>query len=493
MSARSVKSAIEPGSAIGAYPDNAAIDLPALPPTDIHLNTESGRHLVLITAVLICVTILQRFAVPVAEGQFGFGFLFGLVIAVWLVLRGSLHVNAERLVTYIVVVVAIMLVLFANTNGFSTSSLGMLFIVYSLYIFELNIDIDEYISILKSYQKIMMICVYCGLVQFFIQFALGQNVMFPFDMILPDSFFIPGFNLRIPIDDSLPYLKSTGLWFLEPSHFSQFLAIAIVIELKYFNRLSHLGLYAFSMILCFSGTGVMLLGLIVPIFLVMRGRFGVIAVALLGLISIIVFRDVFPFSVFFDRLADFSNPLASGSGRFLAPYWLVDELMQHRPGVLLWGLGPGEMEKIAFQTDYFLQDSSWMKLWIEYGIISLTCFGLFFLYSLFVRSPDRVLSLAFLIQFLFLGGYLLSFYVHFLYLALVVWPQVRRERGAGQGIVQCSVARSAVRTGWSDLPMDERPGSRRGALDSVQCGFARPCGHDTSESRGAGIPSGRDR
>jgi hypothetical protein len=442
VSARSIKSAIEPGSVSGAHPDNAAIDPPALPPMAIRHHTDSRRHLALITAVLICVTILQRFAVPAAQGQFGFGFLFGLVIALWLVLRGSLHVDAGRLVTYIVAVVAIMLVLFANTNGFSTSSLGMLFIIYSLYIFELDLDFDEYILILKSYQKIMMICVYCGLVQFSVQFVLEQNFMFPFDMILPGKFFIPNFNLQIPISDGLPYLKSTGLWFLEPSHFSQFLAIAIVIELRYFNRLSHLVMYAFSMILCFSGTGVILLGIIMPIFLVMRRRFGMIAVAVLGLISIIVFRDVFPFSVFFDRLADFSNPLASGSGRFLAPYWLVGELMLDRPDILLWGVGPGEMERITFQTDYFLQDSSWVKLWIEYGFVGLTCFGVFFLYSLFVRSPDRVLSLAFLIQFLFLGGYFLSFYVHFLYLALVVWPQLQgvatpperdgrqRERGA---------------------------------------------------------------
>jgi hypothetical protein len=265
--------------------------------------------------------------------------------------------------------------------------------------------------------------------------------MFPFDLALPSSFFIPGFNLQIPIDDRFPYLKSTGLWFLEPSHFSQFLAIAIVIELRYFNRFTHIAMYAFSMILCFSGTGVILLGIVVPIFLVLRGRLGVIALAVLGMISIVVFRDVFPFSVFFDRLADFSNPLASGSGRFFAPYWLVGELMLDRPSVLLWGVGSGEMERITFQTDYFLQDSSWMKLWIEYGIIGLMCFGSFFLYSLFVRSPDRILSLAFLVQFLFLGGYLLSFYVHFLYMALVVWPRIgglaampwpdgrRRDRG----------------------------------------------------------------
>jgi NADH:ubiquinone oxidoreductase subunit H len=43
---------------------------------------------------------------------------------------------------------------------------------------------------------------------------------------------------------------------------------------------------------------------------------------------------------------------------------------------------------------------------------------------LFARSTNRILSFACLIQFLFLGGFLNSFYVQFLYLCLVVWPVV---------------------------------------------------------------------
>lgn len=78
-------------------------------------------------------------------------------------------------------------------------------------------------------------------------------------------------------------------------------------------------------------------------------------------------------------------------------------------------------------TDYFVQDSSWFKLVVEYGYVAVMFFGLFFVLSLFRKSPDKVLSAACLVQFLFLGGYLLSFYVHFLYLVLVVWPELIEE------------------------------------------------------------------
>lgn len=42
-------------------------------------------------------------------------------------------------------------------------------------------------------------------------------------------------------------------------------------------------------------------------------------------------------------------------------------------------------------------------------------------------NHPTILSAACLVQFLFLGGYLLSFYVHFLYLVLVVWPELSEE------------------------------------------------------------------
>ena len=61
-----------------------------------------------------------------------------------------------------------------------------------------------------------------GLLQMAVQFVAKPEWMFPLDMFLPEQLSISQFNLRIPITDSLPYLKGNGLVFLEPSHFSQF-------------------------------------------------------------------------------------------------------------------------------------------------------------------------------------------------------------------------------------------------------------------------------
>ncbi len=378
--------------------------------------------------ILGCVTIGQRFAVPFDESQFGVGFLLCLLITMSMALSGRLTVDPLRIILYSIGMGGCMVTLFFKRDAFSFISFVMMLVVYLPYIFSLKLERHDYLRLLAAFQDIMLFCVWCGVVQFLIQFPLSPDFMYPFDLVLPQPLFIPEFNLRIPITDTLPYEKSTGLWFLEPSHFSQFLAFAVIIELRYFNRWRRLALYIGSMGLCFSGTGLILLATVGTLLVIAQRRIGVILLAIFGLLCTLLFRDFFPFSVFFDRLSDFTNPLASGSGRFIAPYWVIADLIEEgRSQLLLWGLGPGQLKMIVQYTDYFVQDSSWFKLVIEYGYVGAVCLGGFFLVSLFRGAPDKILAFACLIQYLFLGGYLLSFYVHFLYLVLVVWPELIPE------------------------------------------------------------------
>lgn len=308
--------------------------------------------------ILGCVTIGQRFAVPLDESQFGFGFLLCLLIVALLAMSGRLTIEPSRLILYVIGMSGCLVTLFFKRDAFSLISMVMLFVIYFSYIFSNKMSYGQYYEILSSYQNIMLFCVWCGLAQFSIQFVLTSDFMFPFDLILPESFFIPEFNLRIPITEDLPYEKSTGLWFLEPSHFSQFLAFAVIIELRHFNRPKRLLLYLGSIILCFSGTGFILLSIVGTILIIAQRRVGLILIGVLGFASIFVFSDIFPFSIFYQRLSDFTNPLASGSGRFIAPYWVISDLLQEgRSHVLLWGMGPGELKQIVGNTDYFVQET----------------------------------------------------------------------------------------------------------------------------------------
>ena len=164
----------------------------------------------------------------------------------------------------------------------------------------------------------MALLAVAGLLQMAVQFVAKPEWMFPLDMFLPEQLFISQFNLRIPITDSLPYLKGNGLVFLEPSHFSQFLAFSILIELAYFRRLPRLALLGLAYLTSFSGTGAILLLIVATPLMVRRRQYLMLPFLASGIVLLPWLHDIFPFSLFMARIDEFANPLGSGSMRFLA-------------------------------------------------------------------------------------------------------------------------------------------------------------------------------
>lgn len=380
--------------------------------------------------VLVSVTFLQRFAVPSPGSELGLGFVVSLAAASAGLFSGRFGVSASRLAFYAAAVAAILFTLLFKSEPFSFLSVFMLLTLYMPFTITAALSRRHWLTVLAMFQKAMLLCGYCGLAQFFGQLVVGQRLVFPFDLLLPASFLIPNFNLQIPVSTGLSLLKSNGLWFLEPSHFAQFLAFALIIEMLYFRRPHFIAVFTSSYLISFSGSGIFLLAAAALFAILQRGR--VLPFALLAGAAVLVFalRDTAPFSIFLDRLGEFRSTQSSGSMRFVAPYWFVHDVIAARPGTLLFGYGPGQMKVLGLPLDYMIEDTGWLKLLAEYGLVGTVPFMVFYCYSLFRRSPDPLLSFACLFQFMFLGGYLNSFYIQFLHMALVIWPRVQPAAAA---------------------------------------------------------------
>jgi hypothetical protein len=390
---------------------------PAVAPTSSALS--------LYFVVFISTTILQRFAVPAAGSVAGIGFLVSFCAFLTALYTQRLSVSIGRLILYLMMACSVLSTIFTKYNTFSMLSLFMLLTMYIPFIGCMVISRRSYGIILNSFQKIMFFCGACGIAQFVTQLFFGAQAMFPFDKILPETFFIPGFNLQIPIGSNGTLLKSNGLFFLEPSHFSQFISFAIAIEVLYFRRLIFISLFSVSYLVSFSGTGAILIGFAYFLMFFRDRHFFRLLLGVLTIgVVLFLLRDVPPFSVFLARTAEFANPLSSGSMRFLSPYWFVGDVLAGDVLAILFGFGPGQVTEVGNFVDYAVQDSSWMKLVVEYGLLGAVPFFVFYTYSLFRLSPDRILSCLCLLQFLFLGGYLNSFYIQFFHMALVIWPQI---------------------------------------------------------------------
>lgn len=382
------------------------------------------RHRSLVVTVILSVTVLQRFALPFAGSVVGVGFVLSLAASIWGLVTRRMRIDPARTVLFAIAMAALLLTLVMRPSGYSKLSFAMLVVAYFFFTLYLPLQYSEYLRLLRSVQAVMGFVAISGLVQFLAQFAVGQEWMFPFDRVLPAAMFIPNFNLRIPLGDGLAVLKSNGLWFLEPSHFSQTLALGLIIEFIYFRRIWFLALLALAYLVSFSGTGLLLLFGTGILGAVVTRRWDILAAIFLAALTTFLFRDMPPFSYFAARTAEFTNPLASGSMRLLAPYWWVSDVLLASTRDALLGFGPGNIDIVIARVDYSVQDSSWLKLFGEYGLLGGVPFLCFYIYVLARYSPNIVLSLACLLQFALLGGYLNSFYIQFLHLLLVGWPRI---------------------------------------------------------------------
>ena len=97
-----------------------------------------------------------------------------------------------------------------------------------------------------------------GVAQFVGQFVFGADIAFFLDKHLPENVTVSGYNSLIPLYWDSPVYKSNGVFFLEPSFLSQYMAVAIILELLFFSNWKRVVLYAAAMFASFSGTGMVL-------------------------------------------------------------------------------------------------------------------------------------------------------------------------------------------------------------------------------------------
>ena len=183
-------------------------------------------------------------------------------------------------------------------------------------------------------------------------------------------------------------------------------------------------LLAAAYLTSFSGTGAIpLLAVAIPLKL-RTWQYLLLVLAASGILLLPLLHDEPPFSMFVSRIGEFANPFASGSMRFLGAYWMTGHILQGDPVSSIFRQRAWQCRSHKGLVDYEVLDTSWFKLLVEFGVIGVASFFPLYLYVLFANSPDRLLSFACLAQFLLLGGFLNSFYVQFLYVALVGWPRV---------------------------------------------------------------------
>lgn len=379
----------------------------------------------LVFGQIVSAIFLQKFAVPIADGkQVSLGLLAMLALSGLGLLTKKIEFGKDILFLYLMLIGVLFSTQLLGQHDFSMLSIILVFIVHAPYCLRLKDGTFRENIQLIFYQKMMAIVSILGIFQFFLQFVVGAPIAYFLDFNLPSGLIMQSFHWLNPISNEGTHFKATGVFFLEPAIFCQYLAIAIMVELVYFKNLLRMALYGFTILLTLSGTGLIILFVLLPIYLIQNRRIFILTFMLIGLVLVPFVLPAIGLGHIVDRATEITNVHSSAYARFLSIFRSLDLYILPNNDTLLFGLGAGSILETlrAAHLDYEAHNPSWGKMVFEYGMIGALAYYIFIFYSFKTSRVSAYLKWALVIQLMLLGEYVSHTIAHALIVSLLIWP-----------------------------------------------------------------------
>ncbi len=321
----------------------------------------------------------------------------------WLMIYAKAGIDPIRMAIYFLFSSAAILSCYLSGKAFSASSVFLVLATYITWTVELRVS-------RHVYQRCMNVFVWAALVGagLVIVQQLAQAAGYPgwlnLETVIPEPLLQKGYNYLQPYEFLSKKIKPNGVFFLESSFVSQFVALGFVIEASLFRRMGRLALMGVALPLTYAGTGLIIVGLCLPVLLIRASAklafAGIAALALLGAAGYATgwYDTIAP------RLTEVNREGSSGYYRYTAPTLeAMDRLNQ--PDAILAGDGAGGVWVDA--SDPTVHEPV-IKVLLEYGLLTALLYTSFMLYCMFYRAPDFAISWAFLLFLNTGGGYMLT-------------------------------------------------------------------------------------
>jgi hypothetical protein len=400
-----------------------AIPLPAIGSA---AEPDAKRSRLFIHGTLIACLILQRFgAIAGGSALFISLPLFAGLLG-WALLTGIGTIRARGTAFFLVFAGwTLVATLFALTApdprfGMSLPSLVAILLTYGFTVVGPSdrFDREAVFRLFLSYVRFLSVA---GIIQWVIQFAGVRIFSFmravpPLRPLLVES----QFNFNPILHYGSTILRSNGFFLLEPSIFSQTLAIAMVLDYFVLGRAKWLPLYLLAYLLTFSGTGALTLLLAIPFYACLSARnFGrVAALMIAATVALVLGAVAFPEQVgsLLSRTDELNYSGSSGYARFIGPFLPIADLSHEARFLIGWG--PGATERYTYHVEG--TGNSIAKLIMDYGVVGIAAF-LAMLFGTLWRRETAILSILAAVTFLVGGGYLLFTPMLVLLFLLCIW------------------------------------------------------------------------
>jgi hypothetical protein len=352
-------------------------------------------------ALLVSALFLPRFAVPFGNTLLGLDFAPIALILLHQFLAGKMLIQYNRLLWFLGFALTITCSLLLNFNSTMLTGYFQFMIFYLLFTFSRPSTTDQYKSTLEAFQFLVMLLSCLAMVHVAAEFVGEGDRLIHFYGIFPDFLF--GIAHVDQNWGPPSHFRSNGIFLTEASFLSQMTALGILIEVLEFRRPRYLIVMALGFLLSYSGTGLMLLLVFLPLTGLRDGRAGLSALLVVMFALGLFATGIIDLSAFTSRVGEFEDTRASGFARFVSPFLLAakqfDTVSLQK---ILLGSGPGTVKFIIDPTSSFA--ATWIKILYEYGIIGSFIFVCFLAACLRrSRCPGLVVA-AIIFAFVFLQG-----------------------------------------------------------------------------------------
>lgn len=374
---------------------------------------------------LILTTYFAKIGVPFGPPEVPASLYLILVLLVLGVATSRLTIDLQRLGMFVVAMSFLGVVMILRGDEWSVGSYLMMAALYATYTVSLTDPRYDVRRGIEFFLNVSLIIAIAGIAQFFLQFVIGPKLAFPIDYLLPKSFLVEGYmNLNVLSYGSTTH-KPNGVFLLEASFFSQLLAIAVIAELLTRNRMHRLLIYVSGMIVSYSGTGIIVLLVVMPFLVIKKKRWDLVIIALGGLVALALLYDVLNLDIFTKRATEFGATKSSGFMRFTGAYYMFDQFLFIDQWRTLFGYGAGLFKEYEVRTNLPVHESALTKIVFEFGVIGAIVNIGFLVFCLTRSSAPGLLKLGVAVMFFMAGIYTPS--SHGIALVTLMWPSPTRE------------------------------------------------------------------
>jgi hypothetical protein len=381
-----------------------------------------------ILGAFVALTLLDRFGLrlsPSFSVPPGLMAMYGLLAI--MVLTGAATLNPRGALAYLAVASVASLSFMVNSlesiQHVSISSFLLLTVLYAPFAVSLApgaAPAQLWRWTVRLYIGFALFLAVAGIAQFFAQFMFRPAWLFDYTPLIPEP--IRAADHWATINPAGGWLKSNGFFLREPSIFSIAMAFALLCELSLGRRKWVMAILAAGLVLTYSGSGLLCLGVAILFPLGWSTLLRVLAVAAVAVAAFFFLGDALNLSYTLNRVGEFTSQNSSAFCRFVFPNVLVLQHIDTNVWTSLLGHGSGTMPTLdAMCTDGV--ETTYAKALFEYGVLGALAFGALVVGALNRSGAPIRIRVALGVMWLLLGGNLLtSEFLLLIYLFSAMWP-----------------------------------------------------------------------